>query len=358
MSSHTAQYKRRTIGCAVLVLLLIFGVAFGISLAKYIRLRLTPPAAELVPPPPPVYVVAPTNLTLLRSLHAELRAEQVITLSAAVEGEILGLAVDVGSTVTQGQVLIELDPRYKLIALQDAEAAYEQALATYTNTLIDWRNHMQLFTNAVVGDEALRRARLTYHIAMTAARKTAAALANAREQLRDCVVTAPCDGAVSARFVERNERVKPLDPLLTVVDTTRLRLIFFVEDRDIVHVHLGTPVGFRIDAFPGTVFTAAVTAVGADVETHTRLYRIEATCDNVRGILKPGMVARVQVPVRRITNALCVPVYAVKLHDDGTYVNCLAGSGATRVPVQTGDEFDGWVQILYGLAPGDEVILR
>jgi len=358
MASHSLTYKRRTIGCVLVVVLLVFGTAFGISLAKYIAARRAPATPEPVLPPPPVYTVAPTNLTLLRSLHAELRADTVITLSAPVDGEILQLYVDVGSAVTQHQTLIELDPRYKKIALREAEAAYDQAVVTYSNALTDLRNNQQLFTNAVVGDETLRKFRLNYHVAEVAVRRAAAALDSAREQLRDCVITAPCAGSVSARFVERNERVRPLDRLLTIVDAARLRLVFFVEDRDIVRIHTNTLVTFTVDALPNTAFSAVITALGADVEAATRLYRIEAAYDNARQLLKPGMVARVHVPVRRFADIICVPVYAVKFDDNGTYVNCLAGNAAVRVPVQTGDELDDWVQILYGLAPGDHVILR
>lgn len=358
MPVHSVKYKRRMIGCVALIVLVVFGTAFGISVAKYVAQRRAPAEPEPVPPPPPVYIVAPTNLTLLRALHAELRADKVITLSAAVDGEILRLTVDVGSAVTQGQTLIELDPRYKLIALREAEAAHDQALITYSNALIDWRNNAQLLTNAVIGDETYRRVRLAYQIAEVTRRTTAATLARAREQLRDCVVTAPCTGFVSARMVERNERVNPMQPLLTLVDDARLRLVFFVEDRDIVCVHTNTPVTFRVDALPDTAFPAVVTAIGADVEPATRLYRVEATYDNSRRLLKPGMVARVQLPIRRLADVICVPAYAVKFDDNGTYVNCLANTGSVRVPVQTGDEYEGWVQILYGLAPGDHVILR
>ncbi|MCX7846876.1 MAG: efflux RND transporter periplasmic adaptor subunit [bacterium] len=358
MTVHSARYLRRRMGCTLIALLLVFGSAFAAALAKYIGQRRAPAPVLPAPPPPPVYVVAPTNLTILRSSHADLQADKVITLSANVEGEILSLYVDVGSSVTQGQVLLVLDPRYKRIALQEAEAAYDQALVTYSNALIDWRNYAHLLTNAVIGDESYRRARLSFLVADAACRTAAAALSRAREHLRDCVITAPCDGSISIRRVERNERVVPQQPLLTLVHDARLRLIFFVDDRDVVHLHTNTPVSFSVDALPGSEFVAFISAIGPDVEPATRLYRVEATYDNRDHMLKPGMVARVHVPVRRLTDVLCVPSYALKFDEQGVHVLCLQHNQPVRVPVRTGESYESWVEILYGLAPGDHVLLR
>lgn len=358
MTVHSARYKRRRIGCFILLLLLVFSLAFAVSVGKFVRQRRAPLPPTPLPPAPPTFVVTPTNLTLWRTLHADVRADYVITLSANVDGEILRLCVDIGSIVTQGQTLIELDPRYKLIALQDAQAHYDQALATASNAFIDWQNSAQLLTNAVIGDERYRQAWLAYQIADANQRSAAAALARAREQLRDCIIRAPRDAAVSARMVEPHERVSPLQPLLTLVDDLTLRIVFFVEDRDVIHLRTNMPIYVTVDSLPDTEFTAAISAIGAAAEPSTLLYRVEATFDNSARQLKPGMVARVRVPVRQLTNALLVPVAAVKFDDLGPHVTCINQGTYSRVPVLTGQEYEGWVQILSGLAPGDTVLLQ
>ncbi len=359
MTAHSVKHKRRVIGCFFFVVLLVFGTAFGFSLAKYIRdKRGTTADAEELSPPPPTYTAALTNIVRERLYPAIMQADKDITLSAAVDGEIVGLYVDVGSVVTQDEILVELDKRYKKIALKEADAALHYAIVTHSNAVIDLANNRNLYKTGVVGDDVHRQYIVAHQNSVALLHSSEAAYEFAGEQLIDCTVVAPCDGKISARFVELGERVNPKQPLLTVVDDTKLRLVFVVDDRDIVHLANGTKVTFSTYSFPDVVFTAIVTAVGADVEPETLLFRIEATYDNAVMTLKPGMVARVRVPIEEFRNIVVIPSYTVKYFKHGEFVSLYAGGSNRTVKVRLGKEYDDWVQVLDGVNPGDKVLLQ
>jgi RND family efflux transporter MFP subunit len=361
MTPLSINYKRRAVGCSLLVLLLVFSVAFGIAVVTFVRQKLAPLAVVPAPPVPPLFVVAPTNLVRLRAYPAELRADKTAVLSAAVDGDIMAVHCEIGDSVTQGQVLVEIDPRYKRIAVDEARAVLLQAQIAYTNAALDMSNNQRLFTSNVIGDEALRKSRVAYHVTKALLEQAQAALARAQEQLVDCTIRAPFAANVSARAVERGNRVNTMggaQMLLSLVDDQRLRLTFYVEDRDILLVREDAPVLFTVDSLANGTCTAVIAVVGTDIEPETRMYRVEAFYDNAAGRLKPGMIARVQIPIHTYTAALFIPLYAVRPLDDGDFVTVYLPPSNRLARVTLAAEVDDLVQVTGGIAAGDALILQ
>ncbi|MCX7004150.1 MAG: efflux RND transporter periplasmic adaptor subunit, partial [bacterium] len=356
MTPLDINYKRRAVGCSLLVILLVFSVAFGIAVVTYVRQKLAPVEVAPAPPVPPLFIVAPTNLVRLRAYPAELRADKTAVLSAAVDGDILAVYIEIGDCVTQGQVLVEIDPRYKRIAVDEARAVLLQAQIASTNAATDLSNNQRLFASNVIGDEALRKSRVAYHVTKALLEQAHAALARALEQLIDCTIP-----KISARAVERGNRVNTMggaQALVSVVDDRRLRLTFYVEDRDILCVREDAPVLFTVDSLANGTCTARVAVVGTDIEPETRMYRVEAFYDNTAGRLKPGMIARVQIPIRTYTAALFIPLYAVRPLDNGDFVTVYLPPSNRLARVTLADEVDDLVLVTDGIAAGDALILQ
>ncbi len=359
MTAHSVKHKRRVIGCVTTILILIFGLAFGFQMERFIKNKYFPsPKEEVFEAPPATFEVSVTNLVRERTFTAEIHADKDITLSTAVDGEIVGLFVDVGSVVTQNQTLIRIDDRYKKIAVKQSEAGHHLSLVSYSNAVIDLRNNKNLFNSKVIGDDEYRKMVVTCKNAESSLKQSEAALEHAREKLADCRIFSPCNGKISARFIEIGERVNFNQQLLTIVDDTKLRLVFFAEDRDIIYIANGREVVFTVDSVADTVFSGTVTAVGADVEPETRLFRVEATYNNENELLKPGMIARITVPISKIENTIFIPAYTIKFLPKGTYVSLCGGKSNSIIKVKLGKEFNDWVEVVEGLKPGDKVLAR
>ncbi len=321
MTAHSVKHKRRVIGCVTTILILIFGLAFGFQIKKFIKNKYFPlPKKEAPKVVPVTFNVALTNMVRERTFTAEIHADKDITLSAAVDGEIIGLNVDVGSIVTQNQMLIKIDERYKKIAVKQAKAVHQLAEVSYSNSVIDLSNNKNLFKSDIIGDDEYRKMVVACKNDEANLQQAEAALEHSCEQLADCKIKASCNGKISSRFVEKGERVNFNQQLLTIVDDTKLRLVFFAEDRDIIYINNGTKVVFSVDSIYETAFTASVTAVGTDVEPETRLFRVEATYENKKELLKPGMIAKVVVPITKIENAIFIPSYLIKHFKKGNFV--------------------------------------
>ncbi len=386
MKTRSKKYKRRSIGCGCLVFLIIGGIAFslalknraatlsgigmsivsrmdtsqgiGRSLSNYFMRVQTIEEEEITVPSPPTYTVALTNIIDLRSFPAYLQGRESITLSSAVQEDITELYVDLGMAVTQGQVLAVIDDTYTRITLRNTEASLKEAYISYSNAAINVRNNRILFEKSIIGDEMLRTFTVAYERARSTYEKAEAARDEAAARVRDCSVKAPCAGKISAQYVEKGERVLVNQNLFTLVVDEELELIFFVEDRVVSTIAEDDCVPFTVDSIDTGMLTAHVARIGADVEPDAHLYRIEAVFSATNSHVKPGMFARVSMPVRAFRNRVFIPAYAITYLESGAVVTVYTPEKLYDVQVKTGVNVDEWTEISSGLTPGMKVLLQ
>lgn len=386
MKTRSKKYKQRSIGCGCLIFLIIGVIAFslalknravalsgigmgivsnmdtsdgiGRSLSNYFMSFRQQEEEELILPPPPTYTVALTNLIEVRSFPAYVQGRETITLSAAIQEDIVGLYGDVGTTVTQGQVLVQIDDTYAKLALRNTQAALNEAVIAYSNAAINLKNNRFLFKEEVIGDEMLRTFTVAYERAKSAWEKALVARDEAAERVKDCTIKAPCAGKISARYVEQGERVLVNQNVFTLVVDDELELVFFVEDRDVSSIAEDDIVPFTVDSLENGVYTARVARVGADVEPDAHLYRVEAVFSAANVRIKPGMFARVRMPIRTYTQRIFIPSYAVTYLERGPVVTIYTKEKSYDSPVQTGVNVDEWTEITSGVSPGMKVLLQ
>jgi multidrug resistance efflux pump len=113
-------------------------------------------------------------------------------------------------------------------------------------------------------------------------------------------VLAPFDGVVVRRSVNVGEFVGPpgpghREPILTVVRIDTVRAVAEVSENDAARVALETPAVVQVPALPGRSFEGKVTRVSPWIDPKTGTFRIEIDLPNLKGELRPGMFARVDL---------------------------------------------------------------
>ena len=114
----------------------------------------------------------------------------------------------------------------------------------------------------------------------------------------------------------------------------------------------------RDSAFPSREFAGEVKAVGSRVDAATRSIRVRAVMPNPDGILKPGLLMRVEL-LKNPRDALVIPEESlVPLGDRQSVLLIEAGEGNTvvRREIRIGARRAGEVEVLAGLSKGDQVI--
>jgi multidrug efflux pump subunit AcrA (membrane-fusion protein) len=154
----------------------------------------------------------------------------------------------------------------------------------------------------------------------------------------------------------------------TIVDTSALGLIADVDETDVLLVAPGVHAQVELDAAPGASYAATVGSVDVLPTTSARggvAYRARLALGDGRfpdgraaPVPRPGMSAVAHLAVREARDAVTVPAAAVVRADGHDAVWLVRDGKAVRVPVTLGVQGPDRVQVMSGLATGDQVVVR
>lgn len=201
--------------------------------------------------------------------------------------------------------------------------------------------------------------------ARAALKVSEASLAKARVDLDYARIVAPFDGVITQRGFHPGAFIRSATaggdvPLLTVVRTDLMRVVVRVPDRDVIVTNPGDPAEVSIDALPDASFRGVVSRIGESEDPTTRTMRIEIDLPNPDGLLRTGMYGRASIGLESRTTGLKVPVTCVVDRSgkgDGS-VRIVREGRVHEQKVELGADDGSSVEVVSGLAPDDQVILR
>lgn len=289
---------------------------------------------------------------------------QSAVLSPAVGGLIERIDVDAGDRVEKGDIVVALDRELEELSLERVQAEEAQSRSGLEDARRRFREAEEMGPERGIPQTQIKTLRAEVTRDESA---LAAAAAAARQQaavVRRHDVRAPFSGVVSERYADVGEWVGPGDGLVELVATDRLRFDFRIPQSYYTRIDKDTGVELSLDALPDMTIEGRIQAIVPvkDPGARTFLMRVEAASDELLPVT-PGMSARANIRVQTGRDAVVVPRDAILLYPDGRRTVWVAdeGQGETTVReqrVQTGLEFDGFVEIRSGLETGVTVVTR
>lgn len=297
-----------------------------------------PQAATEVVMAKPVLAAVEDAVTAVGTTEANERVE----LKPETSGLLQKIHFVEGQQVKQGDLLFELDSQKEAATVAQAEAEEQLAQANVDRARV------------LMGTKAISRQELD-QLASQVAVKTAIKRVE-QERLTDRRVVAPFDGTLGPRLVSPGQYVMVGAPLGTLVDHSRLKVLFRLPERQLALVRVGQAGRVRVSAYPDRVFNGDVDLINPEVDESTRTVEARLVVLNADGALKPGMFARVELVVGTRENALLVPEGALVPSLDQFSVYAVEDGVAKLRPVKIGLRLPGKAEVREGLA-ADQVIV-
>jgi RND family efflux transporter MFP subunit len=300
--------------------------------------------------PRPVRIVEVANAPLGEQVRAVglLAPKEEARLAFKVGGVIESIRVEEGAQVKRGQVLASLKQA-------EISAGVEQARQSADKARRDLERAKALFADGVATEEQVQD--LT-----TAHKVQQAALGSAEFNAQYARIVAPADGVVLRRSAEPNELVQAGQPILTVGGTGRGWIVeTSLADRDVVHAAIGDEARVTFDAWPGRTFAGRITNVSSAADPPTGTFPIEVQVDPGDARFVTGLVAKISLQPRgaQVAAAPVVPLRALlEASGDRAHVFVVdpRNGTATRVAIRTGRISGEQVEVLDGLALGQQVV--
>ena len=296
------------------------------------------------------------------------RAVIYSSIRAQVSGPILKLHVQTGDMVKKDQVLVELDP---VLANADEEQARRSVqLQTFTLERLerDLRRVEVLVKKNFVSEREVLDHRTAYEVAKLQRDIAQAKLDTAVEMVRRTIIRAPHDGQVSdcnvlvGQIVIGAQSINNGTPLMTVSDTSVLRVDVNLNEFAATRVELGKDAVVTFDSIPGLRKPGKITFMTpfgtADLKVpDLRVFPTQVSFTAGDGV-RPGISANVTVTVDSVKGCVAVPVSAVFVEgaDRVVYVRAADGEWDAR-KVKLGLSDASWTQVREGVALGEVVSL-
>lgn len=278
--------------------------------------------------------------------------DQVESIGTALANESVAITTKVTETVTRvnfedgmyvesGDVLVELTNAEETALLSEAKANVDEATRQFerVQNLINQKLAAQTQLDVERNRMQTAQARLEGILA----------------RLDDRLVRAPFSGMLGFRNISPGTLLSPNTPLTTLDDISSIKLDFSIPESYLASIKPGQEVLAMSIAYPGQVFVGMVATIGSRIDPITRTIKVRAKLDNEALLLRPGMLLTVRLILER-QQFLALPESAVIPVQNQQFVYVVEDGIANRREFEAGRRSPGFVEVLSGLAEGDNVI--
>jgi RND family efflux transporter MFP subunit len=267
-----------------------------------------------------------------------------VMLSSEEGGIVKEWKVSKGSTVTIGQILVQLDDAVM-------RASYEAAKAQYEMAQLNYEKQEQVYKEKGISELQLKS--LMY------GRDAAKAQADLmKSRLDKKKLHSPINGVLDDQFYDIGELAPPGMPVARLINLSQMKISAEVTEREVANIKIGMAVEMTFDALDGFTAKGKISFVGSAVNPSNRTLPVEIKVQNPAHIIKPEMIAKVRILQENRTNAVVVKENVIQQVDRNKTIVFIENNGkAEEREVRTGGHQNGKVKILQGLKPGDRLII-
>ena len=278
-------------------------------------------------------------------LTGSVTSKENIMISAEASGRITSIPAKEGQTVKKGQVLMRIENETVANQLAEAKAAFDLAKATFEKRKNLW--------DQSIGSE------IEYLQAKTNYESARSRLAQIRTQFENTIIKSPIKGSVDEINVNEGEFVNMGMPIVRVVDLDNVEIEAELSEEYLVSVHKGDTVTVKIPAL-GISMKTPISFVSQVINPNNRSFKIKVNLDNSKGVIKPNVLANIQIRDYKNQDALIVPSNIITKDLKGDFVYAVAQEGGDHIAkkkyVVKGRSSGSETEILEGLSEGDKII--
>jgi RND family efflux transporter MFP subunit len=322
------------------------------------------------------------------SVTGSLNPDETVNVSFEVAGRITAIHADFGHKVRKGDVLAELDRTEYQFQVDRTRAALNQAMARLglrpgqdqtppestpamrqaqaqtDDARFKYENAQKLFNTGDISRERFTELEKAYYARQAAyevtrddmrmqwatIQSTRADLDLAEKHLRDTVVRAPFDGAVTQKAVSMGQYIRENTTVLTIVKANPLRLLVDIPESATGSILAGSTLTFTTDAIPDRRFRAVVGELNPSLDAKSRSLTAEARLGEADARLRPGMFVQVQLVTARNADIVVIPSDAIYTVAGLAKVFVIRDGHALERHIPPGKTYGDWIEV-----PADQI---
>ncbi|MDF7814540.1 efflux RND transporter periplasmic adaptor subunit [Hymenobacter sp. YC55] len=297
--------------------------------------------------PVSVLKVAPESFKSYLEVQGRADFDQNATVAARSAGTLTNVRVQRGDRVGKGQVLASIDASVLDASIAELRTRMDLARVIYEKQDRLWKQQIGTeiqYLQAKNNYEALQRNLTTL---------------NRQRELYS--VVAPFSGTVDDVLPKLGETVAPGAPVVRLVSGQGAKIVADVSEAYASRIKAGDKALVTVPDLGSEELPATVRVVSQTINPTSRTFMVELRlAGNGAARLSPNMVATVRIQNYNRPNATVLPVDLVQRDEQNSYVLVVQEKNGKKVAakrvIQTGNTYNGKVEVTSGLQTNDQVI--
>lgn len=273
-----------------------------------------------------------------------LRANETVTLASTVTETVTAVNFEDGQRVKKGDILIEMTSAEEKALLDQQRALLNESAKQLERT-------RDLAKNGAASGTILDERQREYSAAK-------AGMAALQSRLEDHIIVAPFDGVVGLRNISVGALLQPATKITTLDDDSVMKLDFSVPSIFLPTLKPGVSIVATADGFQEK-FSGTVASIDSQIDPVTRAVMVRALIPNPEGVLKPGLLMKVNL-LKNPRDAIVIPENAIvpeaRKHFVFVVDESQSPAKAERREIKIGARRPGEVEAVSGLKAGEKVI--
>jgi len=265
-----------------------------------------------------------------------------VQITPEIAGHVEKIFFHDGAEVAQGEPLIQLDD-----AIYKAKNASAAAQLVYSQN--NYNRMVLLGKQGAIAKQAIDQANADLQQKKADAEESAV-------MLKKMTLTAPFAGVVGESKVNPGDYVTIGQSVVTLTDTQHLHLEYNVPEKLLPFLKIGQVVKITSSTYPSKVFFGKVSFISPTINTDNRSISLYAEVPNNQKVLASGMFVNATQSLGEDKRVMLVPARSLVPGIDGEQIYKIVNGKAQAVNVKLGKRVKDEVEIVAGLAIGDQII--
>ena len=307
------------------------------------------------------------------SVTGELDIMDPAVILSKTSGVIENIYTDFNQNVSKGQLLIKLEGSAIEQKIMKAQGTVDTVKFEIKSAERELEGKKNLYKDNLISKKAMEQAEIEYNSVLNKYKQVKIDYDVALQERNFTRIHSPISGIVIAVYAKKNSPIGISTPLILLAPSlSKMILTISIDESDIGNIKKGQQVIFSVSAFPDKKFNGIINQVRMNPVKSGGLvtYQALVVCENSELLLKPGMTATATVVIDQKANVLRVlnQAFLISPENDSDSENGKkyiwkktgigTGKSYKKTEVKTGLAGDMHTEIVDGIKPGDEVMIK
>ncbi len=295
-----------------------------------------------------------------------------IQVKSKISGIVRKLYVEIGDSVKEGALLLDIAPQPTPLEYTEAKRAVEVAQINFDNAQTTFDRSKELHDKQLISESEYdsrkteyEQSQLQLRLAQERLQLTERGSLNSASLKVESTIRSPITGSVLSKNVNEGDPVVPLTSyqdgtaLITLADMHDLIFRGTVDEIDVGKIKEGMPVTIKVGALPNDTVTGSLYKISpkARKQEQATVFDVEVklpATDLAR--LRAGYSANAEIIIKQAKDILTLPERVVDFRGDSAFVMVQdSAGGKERRAIETGLSDGITIQVTKGLKEGETV---